>query len=42
MDDMNAFDRQIASVVLMLTSERKQGLTDMVLGTAAINKPSRF
>ncbi|WP_298499406.1 RDD family protein [uncultured Maritimibacter sp.] len=33
---------QIASVVLMLTSERKQGLTDMVLGTAAINKPSRF
>lgn len=29
---------QLISVVLMLTSARKQGLTDMVLGTVALNK----
>ncbi|KIN66420.1 RDD domain protein [Sulfitobacter noctilucicola] len=29
---------QLISVVLMLTSERKQGLTDMILGTVAMNR----
>lgn len=29
---------QIVSIVLMLTSRRGQGLTDMVLGTAMLNK----
>lgn len=29
---------QIASIILMLTSARAQGLTDMVLGTAALNR----
>lgn len=32
---------QVISVVLMLTSGRAQGLTDMILGSAAINRPSR-
>ena len=32
---------QIISVVLMLTSARKQGLTDMVMSTVLINKPAR-
>jgi uncharacterized RDD family membrane protein YckC len=31
---------QVASVVLMLTGARAQGLTDLVLGTAAINRPA--
>ena len=29
---------QVASIILMCTSARAQGLTDMVLGTVAINK----
>jgi uncharacterized RDD family membrane protein YckC len=29
---------QIVSIILMLTSERRQGLTDMFMGTAAINR----
>lgn len=29
---------QLISVVLMMTSERRQGLTDMVLGTVPLNK----
>ena len=29
----------LASAVAMLATERKQGLTDLVLGTAAINRP---
>ena len=29
---------QILSIILMLTSERKQGLTDMVLGTVPLNR----
>ncbi|KIN60865.1 RD1 D family domain protein [Sulfitobacter noctilucae] len=29
---------QLISIVLMLASERKQGLTDMVLGTVALNR----
>lgn len=32
---------QIASIVLMLTSPRAQGLTDHVLGTAAVNVAAR-
>lgn len=32
---------QVISVVLMLTTARGQGLSDMVLGTVAINKPAR-
>jgi hypothetical protein len=32
---------QVASVVLMLTGARAQGLGDHLLGTAAINRPSR-
>ena len=31
---------QILSVILMLTSARGQGLHDMMLGTAAINRPA--
>lgn len=30
---------QVISVILMLVSDRKQGLTDHVLGTAALNRP---
>lgn len=30
---------QVLSVFLMLTSPRAQGLTDVILGTAAINRP---
>ncbi|WP_417242524.1 RDD family protein [Celeribacter sp.] len=36
------FIAQVASVVMMLTTARKQGLSDLLLGTAAINKPSRY
>lgn len=32
---------QILSVVLMVMSQRAQGLTDLVLGTVAINSPAR-
>lgn len=32
---------QIASAVLMLTTARGQGLTDLVLGCVAINRPAR-
>jgi uncharacterized RDD family membrane protein YckC len=32
---------QIASVILMLTTPRGQGLTDMVLGTVAVNRRAR-
>lgn len=32
---------QVISVVLMLTSARKQGLTDMIMSTVLINKPAR-
>ncbi len=33
---------QIASIVLMITGARRQGLTDLVLGSAAINKAARL
>ncbi|NNE86577.1 MAG: RDD family protein [Silicimonas sp.] len=35
------FPLQLISIALMLMSERKQGLSDMVLGTAAINRAAR-
>ncbi|MFA5539808.1 MAG: RDD family protein, partial [Gemmobacter sp.] len=35
-----AFPVQILSVGLMLTGARAQGLTDHLLGTAAINRPA--
>jgi uncharacterized RDD family membrane protein YckC len=33
---------QVLSMGLMLTTARGQGLTDLVLGTVAINKPARI
>ena len=36
------FIPQIASVVLILMTERGQGLHDMFTGVVAINKPSRY
>jgi uncharacterized RDD family membrane protein YckC len=33
---------QVISVVLMLTTARKQGLTDHVLGTVAVNRAASF
>lgn len=35
------FPLQLVSIVLMLISARRQGLTDMILGTAAINRTAR-
>lgn len=35
------FPLQLISIVMMLTTARKQGLTDSVLGTAAINRTTR-
>jgi len=32
---------QLVSVAMMVTTPRRQGLTDMILGTAAINRPMR-
>ena len=32
---------QILSIILMLTSGRAQGLTDLLLGTVLINRPAR-
>lgn len=33
---------QVFSVLLMMFSDRRQGLTDLVLGTVAINRAARF
>ena len=33
---------QVISIILMLTSERRQGLSDMFMGTAAINRAARY
>ncbi len=33
---------QVISIVLMLTSSRKQGLTDHVMGSVAINRAARY
>ena len=38
---MGVFVAQAISIVLMLTSERGQGLTDMVLGSVALNRQAR-
>lgn len=35
------FPLQMISVVMMLTTPRKQGLSDMILGTAMLNRPAR-
>jgi uncharacterized RDD family membrane protein YckC len=35
---VSVFPLQLVSIVLMLTSARAQGLTDHILGTAAINR----
>lgn len=35
------FPLQLISIACMLVSQRKQGLSDMVLGTAAINRVTR-
>jgi hypothetical protein len=32
---------QLLSIALMLTGARGQGLSDLVLGTVAINRPAR-
>jgi uncharacterized RDD family membrane protein YckC len=32
---------QLVSVVMMLTTSRRQGLTDMIMGSVVVNKPSR-
>lgn len=36
------FPLQLVSIALMLMSERKQGLTDHILGTVALNRRSRL
>ena len=35
------FPLQLISIVMMLTTSRRQGLTDAILGTAALNKNTR-
>ena len=37
---MAIFPAQIVSIVRMMTGARRQGLTDLVIGTAAINRPA--
>jgi uncharacterized RDD family membrane protein YckC len=39
---MGAFPLQIVSIILMLTGARGQGLTDLVLGSAAVNRNARW
>ena len=34
------FPLQLISIAMMLMTDRKQGLSDMILGTAAINRPA--
>lgn len=38
---MGTFVLQIGSIILMLTTPRGQGLSDMVLGTVALNRRAR-
>ncbi|HSG55282.1 MAG TPA: RDD family protein, partial [Paracoccaceae bacterium] len=33
---------QVVSIILMLTTARKQGLTDHLLGTVALNRAAAF
>lgn len=35
---VTVFPLQLVSVAMMLITERKQGLTDMIMGTAALNR----
>jgi uncharacterized RDD family membrane protein YckC len=39
---VSIFPLQLVSIVLMLISDRRQGLTDHVLGTAALNRRARY
>jgi uncharacterized RDD family membrane protein YckC len=39
---VSVFPLQLVSIVLMLVSDRKQGLTDHVLGTAALNRRASY
>jgi uncharacterized RDD family membrane protein YckC len=39
---VSVFPLQLVSIVLMLVSERRQGLTDHVLGTAALNRRASY
>ena len=39
---VSVFPLQLVSIVLMLISDRGQGLTDHVLGTAALNRRARY
>ncbi|MEQ9693516.1 RDD family protein [Shimia sp. SDUM112013] len=39
---ISVFPLQIVSIILMLTSSRKQGLTDHFMGSVAINRAARF
>lgn len=39
---ISTFVLQLISIAMMLTTARKQGLSDIILGSAAINKPSAY
>jgi uncharacterized RDD family membrane protein YckC len=39
---VSIFPLQLVSIALMLVSDRKQGLTDHVLGTAALNRRASY
>ena len=39
---VSVFPLQLVSIVLMLISDRRQGLTDHVLGSAALNRRARY
>ena len=39
---MAIFPLQLVSIVLMLISDRKQGLTDHLLGTVALNRSAGY
>jgi uncharacterized RDD family membrane protein YckC len=39
---VSIFPLQLVSIVLMLVSDRRQGLTDHVLGTAALNRRASY
>ncbi len=39
---VSVFPLQLVSILLMLISARRQGLTDHILGTAVLNRSARF
>jgi hypothetical protein len=39
---LSLFPLQLISIVLMLTTQRKQGLTDHLMGSVAINRTARY